>query len=49
MSYHINNRDLSKVTEHRDLGVICTENLSWHSHYEAIVAKAYKSTSHLVY
>ena len=43
MSYHINNRELSKVTEHRDLGVIFTENLSWHSHYEAIVAKAYKS------
>ena len=42
-SYNINNRELSKVKEHRDLGIIFTENLSWHSHYEAIVAKAYKS------
>ena len=42
-SYHINYRDLSKVTKHRDLGIIFTENLSWHSHHEAIVAKTYKS------
>ena len=42
-SYHINNRELSKVTEHRDLGVIFTENLSWHSHYEAIVCNTLKS------
>ena len=42
-SYNINNRELSKVAEHRDLGIIFTENLSWYSHYEAIVAKAYKS------
>ena len=41
-SYHINNRELSKVTEHHDLDIILTENWSWHS-YEAIVAKAYKS------
>ena len=37
------NRELFKVTEHCDLSIIFTENLSWHSHYEAIVAKAYKS------
>ena len=42
-SYHINHRELSKVTKYRDLGIIFTENLSWHSHYEAIVAKTYKS------
>ena len=43
MSYHINNRELSKVTKHHDLGVIFTENLSWYSHYEAIVANILKS------
>ena len=43
MSYRIDNRELSKVTEHRDLGVIFTENLSWHSHYEAIVCNTLKS------
>ena len=42
-SYNINNRELSKVTEHRDLGIIFTENLLRHFYYEAIVAKAYKS------
>ena len=42
-SYHINNRELSRVTEHHDLGVIFTENLSWHSHYEAIVCNTLKS------
>ena len=42
-SYHIDNRELSKVTEHCDLGVIFTENLSWYSHYEAIVANTYKT------
>ena len=44
-SYRIDNRELSKVTEHRDLGILFTENLSWYSHYEPIVAKAYKSLS----
>ena len=33
-SYSINNRELSKVTEHRDLGIIFIENLSWHSHHK---------------
>ena len=43
MSYHIDNRELSKVIDHRDLDVNFTENLSWHSNYEAIIAKTYKS------
>ena len=42
MSYHTDNRELSKVTEHRDLGIIFTD-LPWHSHYEVIVANTYKS------
>ena len=42
-SYHIDNRELSKVTAHSDLGVIFTENLSWHSHYEAIISNTYKT------
>ena len=29
--------------EHHDLDIIFTEDLSWHSHYEATVAKVYKS------
>ena len=42
-SYCIDNRELSKVREHHDLGVIFTENLSRHSHYEAIVCNTLKS------
>ena len=42
LSYHINNRELSRVTDCHNLDVIFTENLSWHPYYEAIIAKAYK-------
>ena len=42
-SYHIDNRELSKVTEHRNLCRCHFHNSSWHFHYEAIVAKTLKS------
>ena len=45
MCYHINNRDLFKVTEHRDLGILVYHLYRkpvMHSHYN-IVAKAHMS------
>ena len=41
--YNLDNFELSKVPQHKDLGIIFTTNLTWQSHYEAITAKAYKS------
>ena len=39
--YNLDNFELSKVPQHKDLGIIFTTNLTWQSHYEAITAKAY--------
>ena len=41
--YNLNNSELSVVSQHKDLGILFTANLTWNSHYEAITAKALKS------
>ena len=42
-NYFINGVQLSNVTEHRDLGIVFSKNLSWASHIDSTVAKAYIS------
>lgn len=38
--YYINNSPLSKITEHKDLGVTFTQNMSFNKHIDLIIAKA---------
>ena len=42
-NYFINGVHLSNVTEHHDVGIVFSKNLSWASHIDSTVAKAYKS------
>jgi len=39
----VNNSELSVLSQHKNLGILFTANLTWNSHYEAITAKALKS------
>ena len=39
----INGIELSNVTEHHDLGIVFSDNLTWFSHVDSTVAKAYKT------
>ena len=40
--YTLNNKQLERVTEEKDLGVIVTSTLSWDKHVHATVSKANK-------
>ena len=42
-SYHIDSNALSHPSEHRDLGIQMSSDLSWSSHYNMICSKAYRS------
>ena len=41
-TYYINHEEISKVDNHRDLGITISNDLSWKNHYIHISAKAYK-------
>ena len=41
-SFTLNSYRLDEVKEFKDLGVITNEYLSWNSHFDNVVAKAYR-------
>ena len=43
LSYTVNNVNLKQVYEHRDLGIIISNNLSWSKHYSSICSRAYQA------
>ena len=42
-TYSVGSQDISLVRQHRDLGIIISDDLSWSSHYDHMSAKAYKA------
>ena len=40
--YHINSHPLQSLTQHKDLGLFFSSNLTWRPHLESISATAYK-------
>ena len=42
-SYHIVSNILQHLSEHRDLGIQMSSDLSWNNHYNMICSKAYRS------
>ena len=42
-NYFINGIELYNATEHRDPGIVFSDNLTWSSHIDSTVAKAYKT------
>ena len=41
-TYYINNMEISKKTETKDLGITFNTNLHWDQHYKNITSQAYK-------
>ena len=41
--YTINNKTIEHKTQHKDLGVLYCNDLSWTEHYNCIISKAYKT------
>lgn len=41
-SYHLNNVIIASSSTHKDLGITVSTSLSWSTHYETLLAKAYK-------
>ena len=41
-TYYINNMEISKKTETKDLGITINTNLHWDQHYKSITSRAYK-------
>ena len=41
--YSIDGHEISKSDSHRDLGIVFSANMSWSSHYDYIVSKAYRA------
>ena len=42
-TYTINGREIGHKTQHKDLGILFTSDLSWSQHYQLITSKAYKT------
>ena len=42
LTYYINNMEISKKTETKDLGITFSTNLHWDQHYKNITSRAYK-------
>ena len=42
-TYHLGDSTLTTVSSHRDLGIVVSSNLSWTTHYDQILNKAYRS------
>ena len=42
-TYTINGRAIGHKTQHKDLGILFTNDLSWSQHYQLITSKAYKT------
>ena len=42
-TYTINGRVIGHKTQHKDLGILFTSDLSWSQHYQLITSKAYKT------
>ena len=38
---YINNSDINQKDQHKDLGIILTNNLNWIPHYNSIISQAY--------
>ena len=42
-NYTINNKSIEHKTQHKDLGLLYCNDLSWTEHYNYIISKAYKT------
>ena len=40
--YHINGKDINQKTQHKDLGIILTNDLNWSPYYISITSQSYK-------